>query len=135
MTTTGTTTASTATTIAPISDAAAATMELDDYGPLAPPVGTPLDGPMATSGKVFWRSENGIILAGIWEVAAGRMQADFGNDGEMVHVVKGTLHAIADDGAEHVLRPGDTATFPPFWKGVWEIKEPMRKLFCVFDFS
>ena len=75
----------------------------------APPVGTPLDGPMMTSGKVFWRSDNGVIMAGIWEVAAGRMRADFGNDGEMVHVVKGTLHAIADDGTAHLLRPGDTA--------------------------
>ncbi len=121
--------------IIPVSDADAATMELDEYGPLAPPVGTPLDGPMTTSGKVFWRSENGIIVSGLWECSAGRMRADFGNDGEMVHVVKGTLHAIADDGTEHVLNPGDTATFPPYWTGIWVLEQPMRKMFCVFDFS
>ncbi|HYO30811.1 MAG TPA: hypothetical protein VER37_09565, partial [Thermomicrobiales bacterium] len=67
----------------PISDTAAATMDLDDYGPLAPPVGTPLDGPMATSGKVFWRADNGVVFTGIWEVSAGRMRADFGIDGEL----------------------------------------------------
>ena len=80
------------------------------------------------------RSDNGVIVSGLWECSAGRMRADFGNDGEMVHVVKGTLHAIADDGTEHVLRPGDTATFPPYWTGVWVLDTPMRKMFCVFDF-
>ena len=120
----------------PLSDADAATMELDDYGPLAPPVGTPLDGPMATSGKVFWRAANGVVFTGIWECGAGRMRADFGNDGELVHVVKGTLRAVADeDGAEVVVRPGESATFPPFWSGVWHLEEPMRQVFCVFDFS
>ncbi|MGI9254161.1 MAG: cupin domain-containing protein, partial [Thermomicrobiales bacterium] len=84
--------------IVPISDADAAAMELPLYGPLKAPTGVPLDGEMFTSGKVFWRSDNGVIVTGIWECSAGRMRADFGNDGEMVHVVKGTLHAIPDVG-------------------------------------
>ena len=121
--------------IFPISDTDAAAMELTEYGPLQPPVGQPLDGPMTTSGQVFWRSDNGVMLTGIWECSAGRMRADFGNDGEMVHVVKGTLHAIADSGEERTLHPGDTATFPPYWTGIWVLDQPMRKLFCVFDFS
>ena len=119
----------------PISDIDAAAMDLDAYGALAPPVGTPLDGPMETSGKIFWRADNGVVFTGIWEVSAGRMRADFGNDGEMLHVVKGSLRAVPDDGAEFTVRQGETATFPPFWTGVWHLEEPMRKLFCVFDFS
>lgn len=118
--------------IVPVSDISAATMELDDYGPLQPPVGTALDGPMATSGKVFWQSEDGRITTGVWECAAGRMRADFANDGEMVHVVAGTIQARADDGAEHVIGPGQSATFPPHWKGVWTLASPMRKLYCTF---
>jgi uncharacterized protein len=121
--------------IFPISDADAAAMDLPVYGPLQPPVGTPLDGEMITSGTVFFRSENGVIVTGLWECSAGRMRADFGNDGEMVHVVKGTLHAIADSGEEWTLKPGDTATFPPYWTGIWVLEQPMRKLFCVYDFS
>jgi uncharacterized cupin superfamily protein len=121
--------------IFPISDAAAAAMDLPVYGPLEPPVGEPLDGPMTTSGEVFFRSENGVVFSGLWECSAGRMRANFGNDGEMVHIVKGTLHAIPDDGEPFTLRPGDTATFPPHWTGIWELEQPMRKLYCVFDFS
>ena len=118
--------------IVPVSDSDAATMELDDYGPLQPPVGTALDGPMGTSGKVFWQSEDGRIAAGVWEVAAGRMRADFGNDGEMVHVVAGTIQVRADDGEEQTIGPGQSATFPPHWKGVWTLESPMRKLYCTF---
>lgn len=121
--------------IVPISDSAAAGMELTDYGPLQPPVGTPLDGPMTTSGQVFWQSEDASIVTGIWECSAGRLRADFGNDGEMVHVVKGTIQAIADDGEERVIGPGESATFPPYWKGVWVLEIPMRKLYCVFKFE
>lgn len=119
----------------PISDADAAAMELDVYGPLKPPTGEPLDGPMTTSGKVFFRSENGVIVSGLWEVSAGRMRADFGDDGEMVHVVKGTLRAIPDEGEPFEVRTGETATFTPFWTGVWELDTPMRKLYCVFNFN
>lgn len=118
--------------IVPVSDAEAAAMELDDYGPLQPPVGTALDGPMATAGKVFWRSEDGRIMTGVWEVAAGRMRADFGNDGEMVHVVTGTIQARGDDGEEQTIGPGQSATFPPNWTGVWTLEAPMRKLSCTF---
>jgi uncharacterized cupin superfamily protein len=118
--------------IVPVPDTGAAAMELDDYGPLEPPVGSALDGPMATAGKVFWRSEDGRIMTGVGECAAGRMRADVGNGGEMVHVVKGTIHARGDDGEEQTIGPGQTARFPPHWKGVWTLHAPMRKLYCTF---
>jgi len=121
--------------IRPLNDHDAATMPLTEYGPLKAPTGVPLDGPMTTSGEVFFRHDNGHIVAGIWEVTPGRMRADFGDDGEMVHVVKGTLKAIPDQGEPFTLRPGDTATFEPHWTGIWELETPMRKLFCVFNFN
>lgn len=117
----------------PISDSEAAALELDEYGPLKPPVGQPLDGPMTTSGKVFWRSADEKIMTGVWECSAGRLRADFDNAGEMVHVVSGTIRALADDGEERVIGPGESATFPAHWKGVWELATPMRKLYCTFD--
>ncbi len=120
--------------IVPVSDSDAATMELVDYGALQPPVGAALDGPMATAGQVFWQSDDGSITTGVWECAAGRMRADFGNDGEMVHVVKGTIQARSDDGEELTVGPGQSATFPPFWTGIWTLEGPMRKLYCTFKF-
>jgi uncharacterized cupin superfamily protein len=121
--------------VSAISDELAADMTLDAYGPLSPPVGQPLDGEMLTSGKIFWQSDNEVIMTGVWECAAGRMRADFGNDGEMVHVVKGTIRAIPDEGEEFVVSPGESATFPPHWKGEWVLETPMRKLYCTFKFK
>ena len=116
-----------------ISDSEAAEMELNELGPLKPPVGKPLDGEMLTWGRNFFASEDSRIHTGVWEVAAGRMRADFGTDGEMVHVVKGTIRAISDDGEELVVGPGQSATFPPGWTGVWELETPMRKVYCTFE--
>ena len=110
-------------------------MQLEDYGPLQAPVGTALDGAMATLGKVYWQSDDGRVTTGVWECAAGRMRADFGDDGEMVHVVKGTILARGDDGEELTIGPGQSATFPPHWKGIWALETPMRKLYCTFAFA
>ena len=118
--------------VVPVSDADAAALELEELGPLQPPVGTPLDEEMTTAGQVFWESEDGRIRTGVWECSPGRFRADFNGHGRLVHVVKGTIHAIADDGEEQVLRTGDTATFPPAWKGVWILGTPMRMLYCTF---
>ena len=115
-----------------VSDDVAAGMDLDAYGPLSPPVGQSIAGEMLTSGQVFWQSDDASIMTGVWECAAGRMRADFGNDGEMVHVVKGTIRAIPDEGEEFVVGPGESATFPPHWQGEWVLESPMRKLYCTF---
>ncbi|MCC6312679.1 MAG: DUF861 domain-containing protein [Thermomicrobiales bacterium] len=115
-----------------ISDEAARALELDDWGLLAPPVGVPLDDPMATRGRSFFQSSDGRINTGLWECAAGRMRADFGADGEFLHVVAGRMLCQPDDGAPFALGPGDTATFPPGWTGVWTLEETLRKLYCTF---
>ena len=116
-----------------ISDSEAVNMELNELGPLKPPVGQPLDGEMLTWGRNFFASEDSRIHTGVWECAAGRMRADFGTDGEMVHVVKGTIRAISDDGEELVVSQGQSATFPPGWTWVWELETPVRKLYCTFE--
>ena len=116
-----------------ISDAEAVDMELKELGPLKPPVGKPLDGEMLTWGRNFFASDDARIHTGVWECAPGRLRADFGTDGEMVHVVKGSIHAISDDGVEILVGPGQSATFPPGWTGIWELATPMRKLYCTFE--
>jgi uncharacterized cupin superfamily protein len=111
----------------------AASMELADWGLLEPPVGEALDGPMRQRGVEMWRSADGKILTGLWEVDAGRLRADFDESGgEFIHVVGGRLICHAEDGTVTELVPGDTMTFPPGWKGIWECPVPMRKFYTVF---
>ena len=68
-------------------------MALDEYGPISASIGTALDGPMSHRGKVFWQSDDSKVACGLWEVDAGRFSCTFDGEGEMVHVVKGTIEA------------------------------------------
>ena len=107
-------------------------MELDEYGPISPSIGVALDGPMSHRGKVFWSRADGSVSCGLWEVDPGRFTCAFNGEGEMVHVVKGSIVATSNDGEVIDLREGDVFTFTPGWTGTWEMTTPMRKFFTTF---
>ena len=107
-------------------------MELDEYGPIGPEIGIALDGPMNHRGKSFWSRTDGSVRCGLWEVDGGRFSCEFSGEGEMVHVVKGTLIATSDDGDIIELREGDVYTFTPGWAGIWRMPGPMRKFYTSF---
>ena len=107
-------------------------MVLDEYGPITASIGVALDGPMNHRGKVFWASDEGKVACGLWEVDAGRFSCAFDGEGEMVHVVKGTIEATDESGRSITLSPGDVYTFIPGWTGIWEMRVPMRKFFTTF---
>jgi len=102
---------------------------LDDLGPLEPPAGVPLEGPMRHRGYELWRSEDGVTEVGVWEVDPGLMRANFENEGEFVHVLSGEMICIPDEGAETRLGPGDSMVFPAGWQGRWRIESTMRKVY------
>jgi uncharacterized cupin superfamily protein len=107
-------------------------MELDEYGPIGASIGVPLDGPMTHRGKVFWSRADSSVTCGLWEVDAGKFSCSFDGEGEMVHVVKGSVGETADTGEVIELGEGDVYTFTPGWSGIWEIPTPMRKFFTTF---
>ena len=108
-------------------------MTLEEYGPISASIGTALDGPMSHRGAIFFASADESVHCGLWEVDAGRFSCAFDGEGEMVHVVKGTIIATADDGEVTELREGDIYTFEPGWTGIWELPTPMRKFFTTFN--
>ena len=111
------------------SGAHAPEMVLNEYGPISEEIGVALDSPMSHRGKVFWESRDGKVTCGLWEVDAGRLSCVYDGEAEMVHIVKGTIVATAESGESVTLGPGDVYTFTPGWKGVWEMREPMRKFY------
>ena len=113
-------------------DGYAPDMKLDEYGPISPSIGIALDGPMTHRGKIFWSSSDGSVNCGLWGVDAGRFSCSFDGEGEMVHVVQGEIVATSEDGSIVRLTAGDVYTFTPGWKGIWEMREPMRKFFTTF---
>lgn len=107
-------------------------MELDEYGPIGESIGIALDGPMNHRGKVFWAKGDGSVSCGLWEVDAGRFSCTFDGEGEMVHVVRGSITATGAEGEVIELGEGDVFTFEPGWTGIWEMPTPMRKFYTTF---
>ena len=107
----------------------AASVALEDRGPFGPPLGEPLDGPMATAGLRLWQSADGWVRTGLWSCGEGRFQTAFGDDeGEFVWVVSGSLTCVEDGGPTAELAPGDAMLFPPGWTGEWRISGTLRKV-------
>ncbi|WP_434644241.1 cupin domain-containing protein [Achromobacter piechaudii] len=101
---------------------------LPDDGPLAasqtqPPSRTgtlhvPLDG----------AGEN---RTGVWECSPGRFNRQLAN-AELMHILAGECTFTPEGEAAHEIRAGDTLFFPAHTRGVWEIKQTLRKVFVVF---
>jgi hypothetical protein len=103
----------------------AATMELDDLGPLEEATGEP----MQAFGVTLW--QDGGQEAGVWECTPGpsywRLETN-----EFVHVLSGRVTSTPDGGEPQELGPGDTAVFPRGWAGTWLIHETIRKVYVLF---
>ena len=80
-----------------------------------------------------WSSADGSVVTGVWECDAGRFRPDFGAYGELMHVVSGEVECTGDDGTVTTLRPGDSMTFPRGWTGEWDVRSPLRKVYCTFQ--
>lgn len=120
-----------ATTMPKIDGATIASMELEERGVFGPPLGEPLDGPMATARREIWRSADGAITVGVWECAPGRFWTAFeAGEGEFICLVGGRLTCVEAGGPTTHLGPGDAMTFPPGWQGEWRIEGKLRKVFA-----
>ncbi len=112
----------------------AASVTLENQGPFGPPLGEPLDGPMATAAFCWWQNSDGRIRTGLWSCGEGRFQTAFGDDeGEFIWVVSGALTCVEAGGATASLAPGDAMLFPPGWAGEWQISGTLRKVVAGWD--
>jgi uncharacterized cupin superfamily protein len=115
-----------------LSPAAAAALPLDENTPF-PPERTG-GGPLRHRNRTHWRSADGSLEAGVWEVDVGRFHADFGGFGECFRVVSGEVRCLPDDGGESfTLRAGDWMTFPRGWTGEWTMPSPLRKVYLTWE--
>ena len=125
--------------------AAAATAELEDWGPLEE--ATSADVPMSVRGLTIWSAPDDAgasgdsnasgdsgasgAEAGIWECTAGPSYW-VQEENEVIYVLSGTLTVTPEGGKPTTLGPGDVAVFPRGWRGPWELHETVRKVYVVF---
>jgi len=106
--------------------AAAATAELEDWGPLEEATGEE----MTTSGLTLWK--DGDQEVGVWECTPGPSYWTLQTH-EFVQILAGRMTVTPDGGEPTKIAAGDVAVFPRGWAGTWQIHETIPKVYVLFE--
>ena len=68
---------------------------------------------------------------GIWESSPGQFRRAV-KEREFSHIIQGSCIFTPDEGPSIELKAGDAVLFPANSQGVWDIKEDLRKTYCIF---
>ena len=100
---------------------------------LGPPSAQPVDGAeIVVRSAVKFKSEDGQIIAGVWESEPGASRWEFDTRGELITVLSGRMTVLEDGGEPAEITAGSTAYFPLGWHGVWTVHETLRKVYVVY---
>ena len=109
---------------------AAATAELEDWGPLEE--ATSEEVPMQTHGLTLWTGpEDSGQETGIWQCTAGPSYW-VQEENEFIYILSGSLTVTPDGGKPATFGAGDSAMFPRGWRGTWDLHETVRKVYAIF---
>ncbi len=87
--------------------------------------------PVQTAWTLF-TSEDGRFCSGIWESKPGKWRCVF-TENEFCQILSGVLIVTGDDGSKATYRAGDAFVSPAGFSGTWEVVEPVRKHFAVYE--
>lgn len=77
---------------------------------------------------------SGEVCAGVWACERGSWRIAFGPDkDEYFYVLEGRCRVIDEDGHAAEAGPGDALVIPAGFKGVFEVVEPIRKHYVIFE--
>ena len=105
------------------------TVTLPDDGPLAASQTQP---PSRTGTLSVALEGAGDNRTGVWECTPGRFDRQLPN-AELMHILAGECTFTPEGGEMQQIRAGDSLFFPANTRGVWEIKQTLRKVFVVFE--
>lgn len=77
-------------------------------------------------------STDGRFNCGIWTGAVGSWRVVF-TENEFCHLLEGLVVVTGDDGSSRTFRAGDAFVMPAGFTGVWDIREPARKYYAVYE--
>lgn len=79
-----------------------------------------------------YSSPCGQMNAGVWEGAVGQWTVNY-TEHEYCEIVQGVSVLRDSDGNAKTLRAGDRFVIPAGFQGTWEVLEPCRKIYVVFE--
>ena len=103
-------------------------MELADVGPVGVPLGQPV-AQLKCSEAVSLPDKQ--VEVGIWECSPGVWRRQV-KQAELCHFVAGHCIFTPEGGEPLEIKAGDAVFFPPNSRGVWEVKETIRKTSVTF---
>ncbi|MCQ4348847.1 cupin domain-containing protein [Pseudomonas stutzeri] len=112
-----------------IVDFAQASTPTEHYRPAAEKV---LAGDPEQSVRNHYASPCGQFSAGVWEGAIGQWQVDY-SEHEYCEILQGVSVLRDRHGNAKTVRAGDRFVIPAGFSGTWEVLEPCRKVYVIFE--
>jgi hypothetical protein len=101
----------------------------EPYRPVAERI---LSGDPVQTVRNMFQSADGRFNCGIWDCQPGKWRVVF-TENEFCRLVHGTIVVTGDDGSERTFRAGDSFVSPAGFTGIWEVVEPTRKLYAIYE--
>lgn len=80
----------------------------------------------------LFQSADGRFNSGIWSSDPGTWRVVF-TEAEFCHIIEGVIIVRGDDGSEATFRAGDAFVTPAGFTGTWEVVEPAKKYYAVYE--
>jgi uncharacterized protein len=75
---------------------------------------------------------DGNVEVGVWECTSGEFPSVKDGISEEMLFLSGDATIVADDGTEFEIGPGVLIVTPDGWKGRWEIRQTVRKIYTIW---
>ena len=99
-----------------------------------PEIGEPASDRIISGSPQFrtWNIDEaeGWLYTGIWEATPGKWRIVY-DEWEFCHILSGISIVTEDDGAEHLLKAGDSFILRPGFNGTWEVIEKTVKEYVI----
>jgi hypothetical protein len=106
----------------------AATIKLAEVGPVSVPIGEPI-----AQLKCFeaFEDQERKVEAGVWECSPGVWRRQV-LQAELCHFISGHAFFTPDEGDKFEIKAGDAVFFPPNSRGIWDVRQTIRKTYVTF---
>ena len=80
----------------------------------------------------YYSSADGRFHTGIWACEVGKWRVVF-SENEFCQLLAGVIVVTGDDGTVRTFRRGDAFVSPAGFTGWWDVTEPARKYYAIYE--
>ena len=77
-------------------------------------------------------SGDGRFHVGQWASGVGAWRVSY-SEYELCHLLAGSVRITPEQGEARLYRAGDTFVIPSGFRGTWEVLEPCRKIYAIYE--